>query len=458
MTIEQYAPQGATTSLALINGDARHYDDFIPPAFTDEALALQFAEQHADLRYVAAWGKWLSWTGTHWRFDDTLQAFDYARQICRTASAQCNKEKIASLIASAKTVSAVERLARADRRIAATIDQWDANPWLLNTPGGVIDLRSGDMIPHKPTLYMTHITAVAPGGYCPRFLAFLRRITDGDQSLIDYIQRVLGYGLTGITNEHALFFGYGTGANGKGVLLNTVARILGTYHKTAPIETFTASNSDRHPTDLAGLRGARLVTSTETEEGRRWAESRIKTLTGGDTISARFMRQDFFEYTPAFKLFITGNHRPGLRSVDEAIRRRFHLIPFKVTIPRDDRDPDLGDKLKAEWPGILAWIIDGCINRQEQGLRPPQAVMEATAAYLAAEDAITAWIDEKCDRHRSAWDSATNLFASWKMWAEQAGEPPGSMKRFSPLLESRGFMPERKMTGRGFVGLKVKIY
>src|SRR5262249_4902153 len=150
--------------------------------------------------------------------------------------------------------------------------------------------------------------------------------------------RLLGYALTGLTIEHALFFLYGTGANGKSVLMSTVAGILGSYHRTAPIETFTASTSERHPTDLAGLRGARLVTAVETEEGRRWAESKIKALTGGDRIAARFMRQDFFEFTPQFKLVIAGNHKPGLRSVDEAIRRRFNLVPFTVTIPKAERD------------------------------------------------------------------------------------------------------------------------
>ena len=156
--------------------------------------------------------------------------------------------------------------------------------------------------------------------------------------------------LTGITREHALFFGHGTGANGKSVFVSTVAGMMGNYHRSAPIETLTASSSDRHPTDLAGLRGARLVTAVETEEGRRWAESKIKALTGGDMIAARFMRQDFFEYTPQFKLMIAGNHKPGLRSVDEAIRRRFHLIPFTVTIPPEERDLELGDKLKGECP------------------------------------------------------------------------------------------------------------
>jgi putative DNA primase/helicase len=313
------------------------------------------------------------------------------------------------------------------------------------------------MVERNPTQYFTKITAVAPSGSCPRFLAFLGTITGQDIELRRYLQRALGYGLTGVTQEHVLLFGYGTGANGKSVLVSTASGLMGSYHRTAPIETFTASTSDRHPTDLAGLRGARLVTATETEEGRRWAESRLKALTGGDTVAARFMRQDFFEYVPAFKLFIVGNHKPSLRSVDEAIRRRFHLIPFAVTIPPEDRDPYLREKLKAEWPGILAWMIEGCLHWQEIGLRPPQAVLDATAAYLEGEDAISAWMEEKCERAPSAWERSSALYGSWKAWADLAGEQPGTMKRFVQQLETRGLQPFRKTDGRGFSGIKIVL-
>ena len=319
----------------------------------------------------------------------------------------------------------------------------------------MIDLRTGSLRPHSPLDYTTKMTAVGPGGDCPRFLAFLTTITDGNAEQIAYLRRVLGYRLTGLTREHALFFGYGTGANGKSVPLSTVAGILGEYHRTAPIETFMASNADRHPTDLAGLRGARLVTATETEEGRRWAESRIKQLTGGNTVAARFMRQGFFEYRPAFKLIITGNHKPSLRSVDEAIRRRFHLIPFSITIPTEERDPDLTEKLKAEWPGILQWLIEGCLEWQTAGLRPPKAVTEATDAYLAAEDAIAAWLDEKCEGDQNAWASSGELFASWSGWATTAGELPGSSKRLTQALESRGFVRHKMNRGQGFSGLRI---
>ena len=213
-------------------------------------------------------------------------------------------------------MAAIERLATADQRLAATTDQWDADPWLLNTPGGVIDLRTGEIRDHQPSDYMTKMTAVEPDGACPLWRKFLNRIFAGDAELIAYVQRVAGYTLTGSTRDHAMFFGFGTGANGKSVFINTISGILGDYHRTAAIETFTASKFDRHPTDLAGLRGARLVTAIETEEGRRWDEAKIKTLTGGDKISARFMRQDYFEFSPQFKLMIAGNRKPSLRSVD----------------------------------------------------------------------------------------------------------------------------------------------
>jgi putative DNA primase/helicase len=251
---------------------------------------------------------------------------------------------------SAKTIAAVERLARSDPRLAASVDQWDRDPWLLNTPDGTIELKTGRMREHRREDYITKITAVGPCGDCPLWRTFLSRVTRADDELAAFIQRMLGYSLTGSTQDHALFFCHGGGANGKTVMLSTVAGILGDYHTTAPIETFTASVTDRHPTELAALRGARLVTASETQEGRQWDETKVKLLTGGDKISARFMRGDFFEFVPQFKLVIAGNHRPTLRTVDEAIRRRLNLIPFTVTIPPAERDPELTEKLKAEWP------------------------------------------------------------------------------------------------------------
>ena len=302
---------------------------------------------------------------------------------------------------------------------------------------------------------MTKITAVGPGGDCPKWKAFLHRITDKNHELQRFLQRWCGYTLTGSTREHALAFGFGTGANGKSVFTSTIAGILADYAVTAPIETFTVTANEQHPTELARLRGARLVVSTETEEGRRWAESKIKMLTGGDKTAARFMRQDYFEYTPQFKLLIVGNHKSGLRSVNEAIRRRFLLVPFSVTIPEEDRDKDLTDKLREEWPGILSWMIEGALQWQRTGLKPPSAVTDATAAYLESEDAITLWLEECTVADPNAWESHSTLFASWKAWAERAGEYVGTQRRFLQNLETKpgaGAVWERRRHARGYRG------
>src|SRR5262249_14688186 len=273
---------------------------------------------------------------------------------------------------------------------------------------------------------------------------FLDRVMGGDAALVSFLQRVAGYALTGLTREHALFFCFGTGANGKTTFINAITRCAGDYHRTAPMETFTDSKSERHPTDLAGMRGARLVTAVEIEEGRRWAESKIKALTGGDRISARFMRQDFFEYVPQFELIMAGNHKPGLQSVDEAIRRRFNLIPFTITIPLAERDGRLSDKLNAEMPGILAWMIEGCLEWQRRELAAPETVTAATAAYLEAEDAISVWIEECCERNPNAWERTASLFSSWSAWANKVGEHIGSQRRFVERLEARGIAPMRR--------------
>lgn len=431
-----------------------------PPEFTDEALALAFAAMHENrLRYVATWGKWLMWDGCRWQIDHTLHAFDLARRLCRTESIKCNKPKTSTAIASAKTVAAVERLTKADRRLAATVDQWDANIWLLNTPECVVDLQTGRSRTPKIADYTTKVTAASPGGECPRWLDFLNRITGGDGDLRLFLQRMAGYALTGSTEAHALFFGFGTGANGKGVFVNTIAGIMGDYAAVAPMEAFIASFGDRHPTELASLRGARLVTAQETEEGRRWAESRIKALTGGDRIAARFMRQDFFEFTPQFKLLIIGNHKPGLRGVDEAIRRRMNLIPFGITIPEQERDEKLPERLREEWPGILAWMIDGCLDWQGEGLAQPEAVRKATEQYLEAEDALSQWMTERCTVKAGFYATSSELFGNWKAWADQAGEYAGSQKRFSQALLARGLAPRRQGgTGKtGFDGIGLRV-
>ena len=426
---------------------------------TEDALALAFTRRyHRDWRYVATWGRWLVWDGCRWRTEDTLAATDLIRSVCRHAALKAANPKVAAKLASASTVSGVERLARADRRHAATTDEWDADPWLLNTPGGVTDLRSGRKRAHDRSDRTTKITTATSGGDCPIWLQFLDEVTGGDKELQAYLQRMVGYALTGSTREHALFFLYGTGANGKSVFVNTLATILGDYATNAPMDTFMETRTDRHPTDMAGLRGARFVAAIETEQGRRWAESKVKNLTGGDKIAARFMRQDFFEFFPQFKLFVAGNHKPAIRNIDEAMKRRLHLIPFTITVPPEKRDKHLQQKLLAERDGILAWAVQGCLEWQRIGrLDPPKQVLDATEEYFEAEDAIGRWLEERCVSEPNAKSLTAELFTDWKQWADSAGEFIGSQKRFSDLLLSRGIEKWRNTTGlRGFRGLGLK--
>lgn len=469
----------------------------LPPApeapldLSEDGLALMFLEEHGhELRYVHMWGRWMLWDGQRWIRDDKLVVMKKAHLALRAIAkkearilekfyykpndkdhitmkrakqSQARREAIKDTrwLKSQRTKSNMLSMAMPDDRVASVPDLWDSadSKMLLNTPEGTIDLRTGVAGAHRPLDHITMITHVAQADMpTPIWNRFLEQITANDHALLSYLQRVCGYFLTGDTTEQAMFFGYGTGANGKSVMLNTVSSILGgEYHTSAPIETFIASQYDRHPTELANLRGARLVTSSETEQGRRWAEARLKLLTGGERISARFMRQDFFEFTPQFKLFIIGNHKPRLRTVDEAIRRRFHLIPFTVTIPKAQRDPFLMERLRPEWPGILNWMVRGCLEWQRIGLKAPDSVLRATEAYMAEEDHMTQWFNACCRRSANAFTSSTELYMSWQAWAQANDIDAGGSKQFSQRLEDRGeafqVKQARKSTGRGFQGV-----
>jgi len=439
----------------------------LPPT-AEDSLALAFADRHAhELRYVAAWARWLRYDGTRWTHDDTLHAFDRARAICREVALECDKP--ASAVASAKTVAAVERLAKADRRLAATIAQWDASSSLLTTgeeaslamTNATYDLHTGVGRPPDPLDYITKKTAcsVAPAGTPhPLWTAFLDRVTAGNTELQGFLQRYIGYCCTGFTAEHVFVFAYGTGANGKSTFINTIARIFGDYATVADMSTFIASTAERHPTDLAKLMGARLVVAQETQKGRHWDETKIKALTGGDKITARFMRQDFFDFVPTFKLFICGNHKPRLASVDEAIRRRLLLVPFTLQIPRVERDPQLADKLWAERRAILRWCIDGCLGWQRIGLAPPKIVLGATEDYFAEQDTLQQWLEDCTeDGGEYAFTRTAELFASWKAWCETHNIKPSSEQALSVALVDKGIVKCRNNAGqRGFRNLTIK--
>jgi putative DNA primase/helicase len=348
------------------------------------------------------------------------------------------------------------RLAAVDPRIASTVGAWDQDPWLLGTPDGIVDLRDGTFRAACPEDHVTKSTAVSPEGECRTWLAFLQRATGGDVDAQKYLQRLCGYALTGSTREQSLYFASGPGGGGKGTLMHAVSSILHDYHVVTAIATLTDAKFDRHPAEVAALQGARLVTCSETERGRHWAESRIKEWTGGDAISARFMNQNFFTFIPTFKLLISGNYKPHMRP-DTAMRRRFQLIPFKTAIPKSEQDPKLGAKLEKEWPGILGWMIAGAVEWQRIGLCPPAAVLDATNEYMdeEAEDVLSAWMHERCEVDPKAESLMGDLYRSYKIYAEQAGENVMTNAMLGKELKRLDFNSRRTDKARLVLGLKL---
>ena len=420
-----------------------------PEEVSEDLIALRFTRDHGQtMRYDHDVGRWYQWQVTHWRSLAVPAAFHYAREIGRELSA-AKKGTCKATVA-----GGVERFAKADPAHRVTSEIWDSNPWLLGTPGGTLDLRTGKMHAARRDEYITKLTGCQPERKtAERWQEFLHEATDGDAEMQTYLQRIAGYCLTGVTREHALFFIYGPGGNGKSVFLNMLVYILGEYAKSAPMDTFTSAKFSAHPTEIAMLRGARLVTASETEEGRSWAEARIKTLTGGDPVPARFMRQDYFEYIPQFKLLFAGNHQPTLNSIDAAMQRRFNMMPFIHRPLKPDHM--LEDKLKSEAPRILAWALQGCLDWQEYGLGRPQSVTEATADYFEQQDIMGQWIADKCELAPSYWDTPANLFHSYSDYARSAGEEPGTIRSFGATLEKRGFSRKRTKDTRKHLGIAV---
>jgi putative DNA primase/helicase len=430
---------------------------------TEDGAAQAFATKHGhELRYDHTAGCWYRWTGLIWQCEKTKLAFSWARMICRQlAREQRAKGELKAKLAKAATAAAVERFAQSDRIFAVTSEIWDRDPFLLGTPAGTVDLRTGNLGPAVQSDYITKMTAVAPAetADCPQWLEFLDAATAHNTELIRFLQQWSGYSLTGDTREQELLAIFGPGGTGKSVLLNVLSGIISDYCRTAAMDTLMASQSDKHPTDLAALKGARMVCCSEVEEGRAWAEVRIKQLTGGDTITARFMRQDFFDYKPQFKLAVIGNHKPILRNVDEAARRRFDMVPFTHKPPVPDRK--LESKLRVEWPAILRWMIDGCLDWQINGFVRPQVVLDATAGYFSEQDLVRQWIDDCCETgDLNIYDTSANLYQSWSEYALANGEKPGSGKSFAQALSERGCKSMKKVPGkrtRGWERIRVRL-
>jgi putative DNA primase/helicase len=437
----------------LIAGDP---DD--PEHLTDWGNARRLVRWHGrNLRYCYDWAAWLTWDGRRWATDDSGETIRKAKATVKAMYTEgaaaldddTRKELVRHALRSenANRISAMLTVAQSEPGIPVRPVDLDSDPWALNVQNGILDLRSGALRPHDPAAMLTKLAPVNynPAATCPTWEAFLTRVMGSDRELIEYLQKLVGYTLTGDTSEQAVFLFYGTGANGKSTFLETLRNLLGEdYARQIRTETLMDINRSNGPTeDLARLKGARFVSARETEEGKRLAEALVKELSGGDTVTARFLYSKSFEYRPTFKLFLGANHKPVITGTDYAIWRRIHLVPFKVTIPREEQDRRLIHKLAAELDGILAWAVRGCLAWQRDGLGTPAAVAEATAAYRAESDVLAGFLAECCvTDNAKATIQATPLFKAWESWAKSKNEDPKNSTWFGRQMAERGFEKE----------------
>jgi putative DNA primase/helicase len=411
------------------------------PVFASEdAMGLQLVDELGeDWHYVEKWDEWITWNGSYWERDEKCRVFDRARNVCRGTAGPMEKKagNLRRLISSRRTTWSVEQFARKDQRMIMTPDAFDADPFLLNTPGGIVDLVTGQLYGHERDKWMTELAGAGPEGECPNWMRFLHEITNGDLVYQQYLQRLIGYSLTGSCEEEIFAFCYGPPNTGKSKFVETIRLLHGTYGTSAPMSSFVATTAERHPADLAGFAGKRLVTAAETDEGRRWDQQRITNLTGRDQIKARFMHGEFFVYYPQFLLFFHGNCRPRLGGIDMAMRRRLHLLPF--THKPKEIDPHLIDKFKAELGGIMVWAVHGAVLWRKHGLMPPPIVKQATQDYFDRENLIEAWLEDRCLRDPDAKTELGLVYTDYADWTKRANEYVLSRRRFVDALENLGF-------------------
>ncbi len=421
---------------------------------TDIGNGWRFSRQHGSrFRYCREMNQYLAYDGKRWQSDQSAAesaAKDTVRDMAAAASKDPGKPENKALLQHAMrsaTRSRIEAMlftARSEPGMEIKAKDLDGDCHLFNCNNGTVDLRTGELCPHDPDDHISKITAVDydPGATAPTWDAFLARILP-DADLRAFIQRLVGYALLGECREEVLPFLYGSGANGKSTCLNAVQEIFGEYAMQAPPELLTLKHGPSHPTELAALMGARCVLSVEVEEGRRLAESLVKQLTGRDSISARYMRQDFFTFEPTHTVFMAANHKPIVKGTDGAIWRRIKLIPFEVVIPEAERDPGLQEKLRGELPGILAWAVRGCLEYQRSGLGEPSAVRDATEYYRADMDILAAFIDEDCVTAPGVWIKFADLYQGYVNWCQRSGVTAESKREFGNRLSERGFTPDK---------------
>ena len=484
---EDYGDEETAKAPSVVSDEAGgwHIDAFSvsqEPDLSQDQLALDLGKAglNKNGRYLAEMGGWILWDpiGQRWAVASGMQHMRIARDFVRAkarlltewaeAKAVDLKPKDAEqFVRAAKAqskamkqdaaIAAVERLARSNKASLSTIDQWDADDFLLGTPAGTVDLRTGELRPAKRSDYITKQTAVAPEDATPHtWLKFLSDVFPNDPEMVTFIQRLLGYSLTGSTKEQKFFMFLGTGRNGKGTLLNTFQNIIGDYAKGIPTTTLLESRNPQHAQSLARLQGARFVRGAELPVGQVWNESLVKTMTGGDVITANHMRQNSFDFVPKFTLIVDGNTKPRIRTTDAAMKARMTLVPFDASfIGREDRS--LPDRLQAEAGAILRWCIEGAVAWQKDGLRIPETVAKASREYLEGEDRLSGFIAEEVERDSAGVVPFKRLYVLYCQWCEEERESPMTKRSFSEGLIERGF---QKKNGTGnvaqIVGLKLK--
>ena len=445
-SVARYEPADNVVSIS-VNG---HGTDQPPRGYnlTDLGNSERFVGQHGEnVRYCYLWGKWLVWTGVRWKRDDAGQVHRLAKKTVRSmygeASGAEDEErrkavaKHASRSEGADKIKAMLELARSEVPVAP--DELDADPWLLNASNGTIDLRTGELREHRREDLITKLAPVEydPNAAAPTWEAFLERVLPGEE-LRTFVRRAAGYSATGDTGEQVMLINHGAGNNGKSTFQEALATALGDYSMRAPTEMLMAKRAGGVPNDVARLKGARFVAASETEEGRRLAESLVKDLTGQDTISARFMRAEWFEFQPTHKLWLSTNHKPEIRGTDNAIWRRIRLVPWAVAIPPAERDRKLAEKLRGELSGILAWCVEGCLEWQREGLQAPAEVRKATAGYRSEMDVLGDFLTDRCFRGERLEVGKDELYKAYQMWSEAAGERTETKRKFGMLLKERG--------------------
>jgi putative DNA primase/helicase len=408
---------------------------------------------------VHALGRWLVWNGRRWEFDEMGEVFRRAKgtvmSIYSEAAREPDRERRERIAVHAKhseserSIKAMIKLAESEASIALHQEALDRDQYLLNLGNGTLELRAVELRLHKREDMITKVIPVdfVAETQAPRWADFLETVLP-DPDVRAFVQRAVGYSLTGSTVEQVLFFAWGSGANGKSTFLETLRAALGDYALHTPADTLLTHRDTGIPNDVARLRGARFISAVETEEGKRLAESRVKQLTGGDKISARYMRAEWFEFEPVGKLWLATNHRPEVRGTDNAIWRRIRLIPFNVTIPESDRDPNLREKLLGELPGIVAWAVEGCRLWQRDGLQAPPVIQAAISEYRDGEDVLAAFLDECCVIDSQRLVGAMELYGRYTDWCSENGEDTLSHRRFGEQLSERGFRVEKRGTAR----------